>query len=465
MTIRIEEIAERTGPRYIALADSIAQAIERGDLKPGDKLPTHRALADAMGVTIGTITRGYQEAERRQLVSARVGSGTFVREAHPKLAMQGFGLPEHESDTDIDLGLSLSLSGPQSQLMAESLQQLSQEPATLQALMSYQNEQGMAHQREGFAQWLTESGIDGDAERLLICCGGQHAISIALQTICRAGDLVLSEDLTYPGFIAAARQAQLRHIGLPMDDQGIDPQALENICRQQKPRALYCMPALHNPTTVETSAARREQIIDIARRYDLLLLEDDIQFNDNANRPQALVNLAPERVFYIGSVSKVMAGGLRVGVLQTPQHWLSACAHSLRANCWMAPPLMSELVYRWITQGHHRELRQWQRQELTDRHRLIDELLPDYQIAHPRYGYNAWLTLPTQWRAQAFVEQAQHNGVMLKAAEAFAVGNVHAPQAVRFCISPVQDRQRLRKGLEAIRQTLEAIPPLDHAVM
>ncbi|WP_426414899.1 PLP-dependent aminotransferase family protein [Aestuariirhabdus sp. LZHN29] len=465
MTIWLNEIAERTGPRYVALADSIANAIDRGDLQPGDRLPTHRALADALGVTIGTVTRGYQEAERRQLVSARVGSGTFIRDRNVEHAMHGFGIIDPQSGGAIDLGLSLSLNGPQTQLMADSLQQLSAEPSTLQALLSYQNEQGMAHQRNRFATWLGEAGVDSDPERLLLCCGGQHAISIALQTICRPGDLVLSEGLTYPGFSAAARLAQLRHVGLPMDSEGIDAGAFEGLCRQQKPRALYCMPALHNPTTIETSQERRQQIVEIARRYDVLLLEDDIQFNATPERHTPLATMAPEQVFYIGGVAKVMAGGLRVGLLQVPQNWVAETAHTLRANCWMAPPLMAELVCRWIGEGSDKQLHRWQCQEAIARQALVDEMLGDYAIAHPPQGYNVWLELPPQWRAQAFVEQAERNGVLVKTAETFAVGSFHAPQAIRFCISPVADRETLRRGLEKIRLTLESTPPIDRPVM
>lgn len=465
MTIWIPDLAARSGPRYSALADSIEAAIQYGDLQPGDKLPTHRALADQLGVTTGTVTRGYSEAGRRNLVSARVGSGTFVKSADSGISMHRFRIPEQEDSNTVDLGLSLSLLGPQQEMMSSALQQISEDPLLLQELLAYQNEQGLLHHRQTIADWLTQAGITSDPDNLLLCSGGQHAISIALQTVTRPGDLVLSEGLSYPGFTAAARQLHLRHSGLPMDDEGIDPQALESICRQQNPRVLFCMPALHNPTTITTSLRRREQLIDICRRHDLIIIEDNVQFSDYHSPIPPLVNLAPERVFYVGGCAKIMAGGLRIGVLQVPEQWVATASHSLRANCWMTPPLMAEIVCRWITNGAAAQLRNWQEQEAKARHNMVDELLGDFDVHHPSQGFNVWLNLPAEWRAQSFAQQAENNGVLLKTADTFAVGNFSAPQAVRFCISPAADQKHLRKGLEAIQKTLLEQPPLNTPTM
>lgn len=442
---------------YLALADHLAADIAAGKMKPGDRLPPQRLLADALGVTLGTVTRAYREAERRGLTEARVGSGTRVRGQQadePK-----FHHLSRASADSIDLSLSVPIPNPQrSLLLSECLQQLSRQPQTMQLMLSYQPEQGNAAQRELLAAWMTQHGLTVSAEELLLTDGGQHADYLAMQALIRPGEAVASAALTYPGMIAVARQLGLKHLPVATDHQGIRPDALERLCQQQKIRLLYIMPEYNNPSGEHMCEARREAIVKIARRHDLLLLEDGVQYVIPEQRGTPFYQLAPERSLYIFSVSKMIEGGMRFGALRAPGNLMPRLCAALRAQCWSVPGLMGAVVCQWLTSGKVDELINWQWQQVSLRQQRVSHWLGAYEpVAHP-YGFHAWLKLPEPWRAVDFVCQAAQRGVTLIASDPFCVGSHPAPQAVRICVTPPESIEQLDKGLQQLANLLEEGP-------
>ncbi|MGB8712913.1 MAG: PLP-dependent aminotransferase family protein, partial [Onishia taeanensis] len=418
-------------PRYQALVDRLAADIAAGTLAPGERLPPQRLLADALRVTVGTITRAYREAERRGLVEAKVGSGTRVR----TLAADAprFHHLSHAADGSVDLSLSVPIPHPMRvQQLSGVLERLAHRPGAIDAALAYHPEQGSKASREGLAVWLTEQGLPMTADELILTSGGQHADYLALQALVQPGEAVASAALTYPGMIAAARQLGLKHVAVPMDAEGILPQALERLCLQQKIRLLYLMPEHNNPTGAQMGQARREAIVTIARRHDLLLLEDGVQFVSAETRGTPFYRLAPERSLYIFSVSKLLAGGLRLGALRSPANLMARLTTALRAQYWAVPELMASASVEWLTSPEAKTLIDWQWQEVAARQRLLAERLNGHEIsAHP-CGFHAWLTLPEPWRAVDFVARAAERGVTVIGADPFCVGSQPAPQAVRI---------------------------------
>lgn len=442
---------------YLALADQLAADVASGSLKPGDPLPPQRLLADALGVTLGTISRAYREAERRGLTEARVGSGTRVRGVQSDEPTF-----HHLSRADADsIDLSLSIPIPnsiRSEQLAISLQHLANHPAALRLALSYQPEQGNRQQREILAKWLSQQKLTVSADELILTEGGQHADFLAMQALIRPGEAVASAALTYPGMIAVARQLSLKHLPIPTDEQGIRPDALERLCEQQKIRLLYVMPEYNNPTGEHMSASRREAIIDIARRYDLLILEDAVQYVLPEQRGTPFYQLAPERSLYIFSVSKIIEGGIRFGALRAPSNLMPRLSASLRAQCWSVPGIVGAIVCQWLETGNVDALIDWQWKQVKERQTLLQHYLGEYNpIAHP-YGFHAWLNLPEPWRAVDFVNEAARQGITLIASDPFCVGTYPAPQAVRICVTPPADISLLEKGLTKLKSLLEEGP-------
>lgn len=452
------------GPRYKALVTAIKTAIDAGDLAEEERLPPQRLLADALGVTTGTVTRAYSEAERRGLVAARVGSGTYVLPKNPPQKPDFYHLEEGREDGSIDLSLSLMVpSSERVKTFYQALQQVAEDPEQLAAALAYQSERGQTRYLQVFVDWLARMGVEVRSEQLVVTDGGQHAMFIALQTLMAPGDLLVSDRFTYPGAIAAARQLHLRHQGVPMDSEGMDMEALERLCQQQSPKAVYVMPDLNNPTGCRMSLARRQQLAELAERYDFWILEDSVQFLPEAFRLPRMADLIPERTLYLFSTSKILAGGLRVGLIAAPEDLLPGLMASLRAHCWMAPPLMVALTCAWIESGNAERLLEWQWQEVHARQQLLADIFVDQNFSSHPYGFVVWLQLPEGWRASEFVRAAAEVGVRLLSAEPFCVGTQAAPQAVRLCVSPPAERSQLEEGLRRLYRLLTS-PPQGRAV-
>ncbi|WP_311065382.1 PLP-dependent aminotransferase family protein [Halomonas sp. DWK9] len=458
MTIWVPIIKNTLGPRYRAIALAIGDAVANGELAPGDKLPPQRRLADALGVTVGTVTRGYAEAEHRGWVSARIGSGTYVKKSE---AASVFGALSHSQVSGtIDLSLSLPPPHPlREQAMSAALSALSTSSDALRRSVAYTGSQGSEGHRAYLCQWLARLGITLEAEELLITQGGQHGISLALSTLLRPGELIAADTLTYPGAISAAQQAHLKMVAIAFDDEGMRMDALEAQCARQPPRLIYLTPDQNNPTGARLSEARREQLVALARRYDMWLLEDGVQYLPSEQRGTPLYELAPERTLFVFSTAKVLSGGLRIGVLRAPFMLLERLAAGLRAQSWMVPPLMVDLVCHWVAQPVAEELLTWQTQELAARQRLVSEYLEGYALSRQPSGSNVWLTLPEGVRALELCARLNQQGIKLTSAEPFCVGSAPAPQAVRICVGAAADQATLRRALALIRESLEQ-PPL-----
>jgi len=460
MTIWIPTLSGQ-GPRYRELADAIAAAITDGELPTGAKLPPQRRLADALGVTVGTVTRAYALAEQRGIVTARVGSGTYVRDT--RTPMQAFDHVRRVSPDSAMVDLSLSLPPPHPEReasLARAMQSIQHDPALLRAAIDYQPEAGQNWQREVIAGWLATLGRPVPADELLINQGGMHGIFLSLSALLSPGERLAAERLTYPGLISALQQLSLKSVAIPHDEDGIDIDALARAYEQQPFRALYVMPDCHNPTTARLGEDRRRALVELARERRFWLIEDDIhpQLDDEPVTP--LYRLAPECTVTLFSVAKMLGGGLRVGAIRAPLALHGRLTAALRAQSWMPPPLMASLVCRWIESGDAETLLHWQRGELEWRFDRAMERLGEFSPRGRRGGFYLWLPLPGELRTSHVVSQLQAQGVDVSTAESFCLGSVSAPQAIRVCISAAESREALDRALETIASTLGDPDPM-----
>lgn len=460
MTIWIPKLSGQ-GPRYRQLADAILSAVTHGELAPGTKLPPQRRLADALGVTVGTITRAYALAEQQGIVTAQVGSGTYVRGAEKTPGPFNHvrqTLPESDM---VDLSLSLPPAHPEREAaLGRAMQAIQQEPAGLRAAIDYQPEQGQIGQREILADWFTRQGRPVSADELLIDQGGMHGIYLSLSALLAPGERLAAERLTYPGLISALQQLSLKSVAIPHDDDGIDVEALARAFDQQPFRALYVMPDCHNPTTARLTESRRRDLVALARARQFWLIEDEVYQHPSTEPATPLYQLAPERTVTLFSVAKLLGGGLRVGALRAPRELHGRLTAALRAQSWMPPPLMTSLVCQWIASGDAAALLAWQREELAWRFDRAMQKLEGFQPRGQRGGFYLWLPLPGELRTSHVIEQLKMRHVTVSSAESFCLGNVAAPQAIRVCISAAGSREALDRALDIIAETLGNPDPM-----
>jgi DNA-binding transcriptional MocR family regulator len=457
MTIWAPGLAGRPGPRYRALVEALAQDIGAGRLPAGTRLPPQRELAYRLGVTVGTVSRAYALAAQRGLVSGEVGRGTFIREA----AAAPVDRVSRVSD-GADDAIKLTINAPPDPyyraVLAGRLATLAAGSGATFDLWGYTPKPGLLEHRAAGASWIGGVGVPAAPERTLLTGGAHQAIVVAFAALARPGDRVLIEALAYSGVCHVAERCGVRLHGLALDDEGLLPEALAAACRADGARLLFVNPTAHNPTTATMSLARREAVVALARRHDLIVIEDDVYGRLPEQRLPPLAALAPERTVYIGSASKSVAPGLRLGVLLSPpqlvQRLLDA-QHDLFLTC---PPLMAELFMQLVRDGTAEQLAARQRQEAMARQHIAREVLGARAHAAQPTSYHLWLPLPPPWRTAEFIDQVGERGVMVDPATAFAVDRARAPHAVRVSLSAAASHDRLRRGLQVLAETLGEMP-------
>jgi DNA-binding transcriptional MocR family regulator len=444
----VPEIAGASGPIYLAVVEALEADIAAGVLQPGQRLPTHRSLAAALGVDLTTITRAYAEARRRRLIDAAIGRGTFV------CATPRSGAP---IQVEVDLSMNMPPQPPAAAIRTRLAQTTAAilrriEPAHL---LSYHPGGGSREERAAGAAWMAPLIPDLPAERVLVSGGAQAAIMALLTTVAGKGEVVLTEAFTYPGVRAAAGQVGIRLEGLAMDREGLLPEALDEACRCLKPRALYCTPTIQNPTTATMSPVRRAAVAAVARRHRLPIIEDDAYGLLPPAPLPPLATFVPELTWYVSTLSKCLSPGLRIAYVVAPDRLQAERGQAaLRATAQMAPPLSAAVATRWIQDGTAGAMLEAVRTESRERQGLARNALPaDLMAFHPD-GHHVWLRLPPSWSAPVFADHVRRMGLAVVPGAAFAVGGAPA-EALRISLGAAPDRDVLAAALARISATLD----------
>jgi DNA-binding transcriptional MocR family regulator len=445
-------------PRYLAIAEALADDIRTGTLTPGTRLPTQRALAASLELNFTTVSRGYVEAQKRGLIEARVGQGSFVADpARPRRPGNAGGAPR-VGPVDFTMNLPPEPDTPDLRSrMQASFAELSDDLANL---LRYQGFGGTDADKEAALRWLGGRGVVTTREHLLICPGTHSALFAVLGHVTRPGDTICAERITYPGIRALAAHLALRLVDLPMDRHGIDPDAFAAACTQVVPKAIYLNPLLQNPTTATLSRSRREAIIAVARRYAVSIVEDDAYARICPAPPPSFAELAPEITYYVAGVAKSLGAGLRLAFLLAPSARSALpLAGALRAATVMASPISTALTTRWIMDGTADAIVQFVREESTARQRILASLLPPGTCTADPHGFHAWITLPEGWTRSAFASQGRSAGLGVVGSDPFCVAGT-PPEAVRLCLGGPSTRQQITQGLEVLAHALEGSPAL-----
>jgi len=204
--------------------------------------------------------------------------------------------------------------------------------------------------------------------------------------------------------------------------------------------------------------ARRRQIAEIAKTHNVAIVEDDVHSFLLPGPPPPLSSFAPDNSYYILSMSKSIAPGMRIAYLVAPERMVEPLATSLRATVWMAAPLMAEIAAEWIRDGTADRLMDQKRSEATTRQLLASEILDGFEFDADPLSFHLWLHLPEPWRSNEFAAQLRRCGVLVTPAEAFVPGREEPPHAVRVCIGAPRSRAQLEKGLRIIRGVLQETP-------
>ncbi len=458
------DLTQFPGPKYLGLSRALRDAIRAGDLPAGSQLPTVRDLAWRLHLTPGTVARAYQLATQEGLLAATVGRGTFVAAQSPRLGPTqplyqeritggSTGLVDMRPPQVPDVGQSAAFRAALI-AMAEGVET---------GWLDYTSQRAEAPLRAEIVKWMGDRILGPiGAEDVMLTNGGQNAIGLILDC-CLRGErpAVLIEELAYPGFRYAARAARAEVVAVELDDFGIVPDSLEAACRRHGAQVLCLTTEAQNPTTGRMPVERRLAVADIARRFDLQIVEDDCYSVAESDIP-AMRALAPERVWLIGSLSKTISAALRFGYVICPAGMGEAGRLAAQHSFYALSRPVAELCHRLFASGEASAIRARVQLEFAERLQMLVNVLGGFDLCWQPGVPFVWLRMPQGWRASAFTRMAETEGVLVRPADEYALIGGRAPNAVRLAIAGNLTRADFESALEILARLLRN-PPSDLA--
>lgn len=435
-------------PIYKTLAGQLEQDILNGVLLPGTKLPPQRELADYLDLNLSTISKALKLCELKGLLSASVGSGTFVsydalsnayllEDTKPKLIEMGATLPDNASYEPLFLQLKSML-----------------QETDYGKWFGYARAGESLWQKDAAIKLMRRGGFETTVDHILFANGGQNAIAATLASLCKPGDRIGVDHHTYPGLKTVAAMLSVQIVPIKSENYEMSPNAFEYACKNDNIKGIYLIPDYHNPTASCLSVENRKAIAEIAKKYNQFIIEDATYHLLNEKPLPAVASFAPEQVIYIASLSKSIAPGLRLAYVAVPSRFKEPISKALYNLNISVSPLLAELAARTIVSNQFEILIEDHREQTIRRNQIVDQYLSDYTCLGNETGIFRWLLLPGKITGAEFERVAAQHGVQVYAAERFVVGNSCPEQAVRVSVCAPETPDELEQGLMILKRLL-----------
>ncbi|MFD2210372.1 PLP-dependent aminotransferase family protein [Virgibacillus halophilus] len=436
-------------PIYQVLAEQLKQDILNEVLLPGTKLPPQRELADYLDLNLSTISKAFKVCELKGLISASVGSGTFISyDALSNAYLLEDAKPKHL----IEMGATLPDNASYEPLLHE-LKGMLKEP-DYEKWFGYGRANENLWQKDAAVKLIRRGGFETTVDRILFANGGQNAIAATLASLCQPGDRIGVDPHTYPGLKTVAAILSIQIVPIKSEDYAMSPTAFEYACKNENIKGIYLIPDYHNPTASRMSVDNRKEIAAIAKKYNQFIIEDAAYHLHNEKPLPALASFAPEQAIYIASLSKSLAPGLRLAYVAVPSQFKKLISKALYNLNVSVSPLLAELTARTIVSNQFEVLIEQHRKQTVRRNRVVNQYLADYTCAGLETGIFRWLLLPGKITGAEFELLAAQQGVQVYAAERFVVGNSCPERAVRIAVCAPETIEELERGLIILQRLL-----------
>jgi DNA-binding transcriptional MocR family regulator len=432
---------------YAALVDAIAADISAGRLKAGERLPPQRQFAYERGIAASTAARVYAELLRRRLVVGEVGRGTFVA-GQPPLPPS----PAEPFDGRIDLEFNFPTLPDQAALIARSLANWQQGEA-LGAVLAPVTPRRLAEAGRVSSAFFASDLWRPQPENFVFAGSGRQAIAAAVSALVPLGGRLAVEAVSYPMIKGIAARLGITLVPIGMDKEGIRPDALAKAHRTAALSGVYLQPVIQNPLGCTMSQSRRDELVRLIRKLDLMAIEDRVYAFLGDEPP--LAAQAEERTIMIDSLSKRLAPGIAVGFLYVPAQLRERLALTVRTGTWSVTPLALDAGMCLLADGTAAELTRRKRADGLVRQAMVADCLAGHCIKADPRSYHVWLELRDGWRAEALTAAAARAGIAITPASAFAVAPGHSPNAVRLALGQPSHAD-LRKALTRLATLLSA---------
>jgi DNA-binding transcriptional MocR family regulator len=474
-------------PLYVQIRDQLRDRILNGGLKPGDRLDPSRELAHQLGVHRTTVGNAYAELESEGLIHGTVGRGTFVtplgealrapRGRAPRSSHDLFWesyFPEEPRDDSLGRLMASSLEeGVISFAAAHGAEELTSPDLVRRAadavlrreggrLVQYGSTGGYQPLKAYLQTRLRRDGIPVELDEILVTHGCQQSLDLLRRTLISAGETVVCENPTYTGLWNVFEAPGVRLIGIPVTPEGMDLDALESLLEQARVKLIFCSPSFQNPTGFTMPLAARQRVLEIAQRFQVPIVEDDVygalRYRGRQIPPLKALDSAG-LVIYLNSFSKVGFPGLRVG-------WLVASRQVIERLRWakQRADLHTNLIGQAVVQelGVRGWLDKWLRkschvyahkQDIL--RRAVDRHFPlEARVIYPDGGMSVWVELPAFLDAAELLVKARERHLIFAPARYFYFQNPKR-NALRLCYTALSD-DKIEKGIAILGDLLKA---------
>lgn len=405
----------------------LTQLCEQGEV--GAALPSVRDLVKHFEASPVTITRVIAELSTEGYVEARPGHGTFIvprqtswRGLNYDWQSLVLGSPPAPSMNNLVMATPPGNINFASGYMDDSL--LPERELARASSRVFRNAAswgraptaGLVELRRWFGNRASPGFPDDD---VLIVQGGQAALGVAIRAIVPAGGTLLVESPTYLGPLVIARAAGIQLAPVPVDNEGVRTDHLEAALIRTRAQAIYLQPNFSNPTGVSLSATRRKEIVELARKYNVFVIEDDYarDLSFTGHVPPALFGHDEGQVIYVRSLTKSIAPSLRVAALCAHGPVQNRLRSALLVNDFFVPRPLQEISLELVTHSsfalHLKKLQATYQSRMALACQLLREKMPNCSARQPEGGYSIWLRLPDDVDEDRLCRAAEHSGVLV----------------------------------------------------
>jgi len=475
---------EDTQPkRYLQIADAIRDAIKNGTVKPAEKLPSARVLAEQLAANRHTIMAAYNELIAQGWVETKQRQGYTVakllpifsslasktKEAHTSSQHRWRVIKASQASTSRpanDYPYNFAGGNPDIELFPfNEFRGFTNEALNRPSLkeLNYGENNGYKPFIKEVSTYLRRVRSITDKE-IVVVNGTQEALYIVSQVLLKAGDKVAVENLGYRPAWSALKNAGADLIGIKQTDEGVDVDDLHLLIKQHKIRLLYLTPLHQYPTTTTLSAAKRGQIYRLAQQYNIPIIEDDYDHEfhyDSQPLPPMAANDPSGLIIYLSSFSKIMFPGIRLGIIAVDKSLATHIVSYRTLINHKANVLLQDAVARWMKDGgFERHLRKTTRCYQKRRKCMIDMLNVfieeglNIEFTTPKGGMALWIDVGN--RAQEIAELAREQGIFILAENAFHLHEKNNKNKFIRLGFAGQSEEKIKQGLKLLKPLLNS---------
>lgn len=472
-------------PLFQQVFEQLKQRIESGIMQPNEHLPSTRKLAELLGVHRTTIYRAYEELWAAGYIEATTGSYSRVRQRTQRTIQANDAensridwlnqvsentkqLPDiHSFQKKVDSGIiDFAPLSPDSELLpVEDFRRcinhvLLNEKADL---LQYGSPLGYQPLREYLAYQMRQHGIATQTSEIMLTNGMQNGIELVFRTLTNPGDCIITETPTYKSALYLSHYLRLKVIGIPLSSEGMDLGILESTLKSYSPKLIYTMPTFQNPTGTSTSQTHREQLLTLCEKYRIPLVEDgfeeELKYFGKAVLPIKSMD-KNQVVIYLGTFSKVLFPGVRVGWIVAPTTLIEKMGSMKYISELSGSPLVQAAVYQFCRQGfyelHKKRLHRVYRKRMQTTLQACREFLPPalVQWSKPDGGYLLWFSIKnSRFTEDEFLSRLLNSGVNVTPGSQFfpeTTEEIH----FRFSIAH-RNEEEIREGIKRIAKVIE----------